>query len=454
MRLVDRLSHKPAAGAPLGAAPASQPTSSEVVSIASRLHARILDRLDLTVVAQLSPEELTVRLRPIVDQLVNADHIAVSDEERGAIVESVVHELTGLGPLEQILKDPSISDVLVNGCDKVFVERGGKLVQVDVRFRDDRHLTHTIQRIVARIGRRIDESSPMVDARLVDGSRVNAVIPPLAVDGPALSIRRFGSRPMQAQDLLKYGAYSQEMLDYLYHAVRSRCTILITGGTGAGKTTLLNVLSSFIPADERILTVEDAAELRLNQPHVVRLEARPANLEGKGEVSIRDLVRNALRMRPDRIVVGECRGAEVLDMLQAMNTGHEGSLSTIHANNTRDAINRLVTMLGMAGTAFSEETMKTLIGRAIHVIVHVARQSDGKRKVTGISEITGQMGATIQLHDVFVYERTGVAANGAILGQHKMTGRSTLPQMNRPGAQVAHPAVDSAPPQRPNGGPR
>jgi pilus assembly protein CpaF len=461
MRLVDRLTHNNRPGGLVPAAqstPAAPAQTREVVSIASRLHAKILDRLDLAVVSQLSPEELAARLRPIVEQLVASERIVVSDDEKAAIVDGVVHELTGLGPLEALLKDPSISDILVNAADKVFVERAGKLVQVDVRFRDDRHLLHTIQRIVARIGRRVDESSPMVDARLADGSRVNAVIPPLAVDGPSLSIRRFGSRPLQAQDLLKAGALTQEMLDYLYIAVKNRCTILITGGTGAGKTTLLNMLSSFIPLDERILTVEDAAELRLNQPHVVRLEARPANLEGKGEVTIRDLVKNALRMRPDRIVVGECRGAEVLDMLQAMNTGHEGSLSTVHANNTRDAINRLVTMLGMAGTAFSEETMKTLIGRAIHLIVHVARFSDGKRRVTGISEVTGQMGATIQLHDVFVFEKTGVGPNGQIVGVHRMTGRSTLPQIARAYGQQAQPPqaqpqpAHSAQPQHPRPG--
>ncbi|HJZ87492.1 MAG TPA: CpaF family protein [Polyangia bacterium] len=426
MRLADRLGHKSGEAGP---APAPPTARHDVATIAARLHGRILDRLDLTAVSQLAPDELRQRLRQIVEQLTAAERLTTSEEERNAVVESVMDELIGLGPLESVLRDPTVSDVLVNGCERVYVERGGKLMPVDVRFRDNRHLTHTIQRIVARIGRRIDESSPMVDARLPDGSRVNAVIPPLAIDGPALSIRRFGARPLSVQDLLRAGALSAEMLDYLYHAVRARRTILITGGTGAGKTTMLNALSSFIPADERIITVEDAAELRLAQPHVVRLESRPQNLEGKGEVSIRDLVRNALRMRPDRIVVGEVRGAEVLDMLQAMNTGHEGSLSTIHANNTRDAISRLTTMLGMAGTAFTEETMKTLIARAIHIVVHISRLQDGKRRVTGISEITGQMGATIQMHDVFSFERTGVAPNGAVLGQHKVQARSTLTQV-------------------------
>jgi pilus assembly protein CpaF len=428
MRLADRLGQK--GGASLAATPVTT-AQREVATIVARLHARILERLDLAAVSQLPVEELRPRLRAIVEQLIAAERLMASESERNAVVESVMDELVGLGPLEPLLKDPTVSDVLVNGCERVFVERGGKLLAADVRFRDDRHLVTTIQRIVARIGRRIDESSPMVDARLPDGSRVNAVIPPLAIDGPALSIRRFGNRPLLAQDLVRNGAMSQEMLEYLQNAVRARRTILITGGTGAGKTTLLNVLSSFIPPDERIITVEDAAELRLGQPHVVRLESRPANLEGKGEISIRDLVRNALRMRPDRIVVGEVRGPEVLDMLQAMNTGHEGSLSTIHANNTRDAVSRLTTMLGMSGTAFTEETMKTLIARAIHVVVHVARLQDGKRRITGVAEITGQMGATIQMHDVFSFERTGVAPNGTVLGVHKTQARSTMTQAFR-----------------------
>jgi len=418
----------PAASAPVveAAVPAISSVSREVAGIVARMHSRIIDRLDLAAVAQMPPAELRQRLRAIVDQLVVADKIALSEGEREAVATSVIDEILGLGPLEPILKDPGVSDILVNGADTIFIEKRGKLQKVEARFRNDQHLIHTIQRIVARVGRRIDESSPMVDARLTDGSRVNAVIPPLALDGPALSIRRFSAKPLQAQDLLKNGAATPAMLDYLSTAVAQRCTVLITGGTGAGKTTLLNVLSSFIPPDERIITVEDSAELRLVQPHVVRLETRPPNLEGKGEVSIRDLVRNALRMRPDRIVVGEVRGGEVLDMLQAMNTGHEGSLSTIHANSTRDALGRLTTMLGMAGTQLAEDTMKTMIARAIHIIVHVARFKDGQRRITGISEITGQMGATVNLHDVFVFERRGVSEKGTVLGSHKYLARSTM----------------------------
>jgi pilus assembly protein CpaF len=402
------------------------PAKQDLSSIVARLHPKILDRLDLAAVSTLSHDELRLRLRTIVEQVIQAERIAVSTDEREAVVDSVVNELTGLGPLETLLKDPSISDVLVNGHDKVFVERNGKLAVADVRFRDDRHLIHTIQRMVARVGRRIDESSPMCDARLPDGSRVNAIIPPLAIDGPTLSIRRFGARPLMAQDLIKVGACSTEMMAYLQHAVRAKCTILIAGGTGAGKTTLLNALSSFVPSSERIITAEDAAELRLAQPHVVRLEARPPNLEGKGEVTIRDLVRNALRMRPDRIVVGEVRGAEVLDMLQAMNTGHDGSLATVHANSAEDAIARLMTMLGMAGTAFSEETMATLISRALHIVVHVSRMQDGKRRITGISEVIGQQGTSITMHQVFAFERTGITSDGGVIGRHVQKATSMM----------------------------
>src|SRR5262249_17759911 len=298
--------------------------------------------------------------------------------------------------------------------------------QVDVRFRDDRHLIHTIQRMVAKVGRRVDESSPMVDARLPDGSRVNAIIPPLAIDGPSLSIRRFGARPLMAQELVRSGSCSNEMMAYLQQAVRAKCTILIAGGTGAGKTTMLNALSAFLPPGERILTIEDAAELRLAQPHVIRLEARPPNLEGKGEVTIRDLVKNALRMRPDRIVVGEVRGAEVLDRLQAMTPGPEGSLATIHANSADDAISRLMTMLGMAGTAFSEETMATLISRALHIVIHISRMQDGKRRITGISEVVGQNATQIRMHQVFAFERSGLTSDGGIIGRHVQKAASQL----------------------------
>jgi len=398
----------------------------DLASIASRLHQKILDRLDLAAVSQLAPDELRGRLRAILEPLIVAEGITVSSHELAALGEQLLDELTGYGPLEVLLGDPTVSDVLVNGFDRVFVERDGKLALTDVRFRDDKHLLHTIQRMVARIGRRIDESSPMVDARLPDGSRVNAVIPPLAIDGPSLSIRRFAQKALGGEELVRAGALSADMLNYLHVAVRARCSILVSGGTGAGKTTLLNLLSGFISKRERIITIEDAAELRLQQPHVVRLESRPPNLEGKGAVQIRDLVKNALRMRPDRILVGEVRGAEVLDMLQAMNTGHDGSMATIHANSPDDAMSRLMTMLGMTGTPLAEQTMATMIARSVHVVVQVARMQDGKRRITAISEVLGNEGTSLPLHQVFGYERTGTTSDGTLLGRHVQHAPSML----------------------------
>jgi pilus assembly protein CpaF len=398
----------------------------DMASLAQRLHQKILDRLDLAAVSELSAEDLRARLRTIVEQLVVAERIAMSAHEQAALVSQILDELTGHGPLEGLLHDPSVSDVLVNRFDQVYVERHGKLSLTDVRFRDDRHLIHTIQRMVARIGRRIDESSPMCDARLPDGSRVNAIIPPLAIDGAALSIRRFSAKALSGDDLVDAGALSTDMLNYLHLAVRARCSILISGGTGAGKTTMLNMLSGFVSKRERIITVEDAAELRMQQPHCVRLESRPPNLEGKGQVTIRDLVKNALRMRPDRIIVGEVRGGEVLDMLQAMNTGHDGSMATVHANSPEDSMSRLMTMLGMTGTPLAEDTMATMITRAVHVVVQVSRMQDGKRRVTGISEVIGNTGSAIQLHSVFKYERTGTSSDGAIIGRHVQTASTML----------------------------
>jgi len=398
----------------------------DMASLAQRLHQKILDRIDLAQVSRMSPEELRPRLRAIVEQLVVAERIAMTDAEQTALADQILDELTGHGPLEGLLNDPTVSDVLVNGYDKVYVERHGKIEQTNVRFRDNAHLVHTIQRMVARVGRRIDESSPMVDARLPDGSRVNAIIPPLALDGASLSIRRFGNKALTGKDLVNMGAMSEPMLRYLHAAVRSHCSILVAGGTGAGKTTLLNLLSGFIAKEERIITIEDAAELRLVQPHVVRLESRPPNLEGKGEVKIRDLVKNALRMRPDRIVVGEVRGGEVLDMLQAMNTGHEGSMATIHANSAKDSMNRLMTMLGMTGSTLAEQTMATMISRAIHVVVHLSRMQDGKRRVTEICEVSGQSGLDIDLNQVFRYERSGFTSDGSMIGRHIQVADTVL----------------------------
>jgi pilus assembly protein CpaF len=407
--------------------PVKRRASSDLAAIAQKLHPEILDRLDLARVSELEPDRLRARLRAIVAHLVQQEGIEISSAEQASLVESILDELTGHGPLEILLQDPAVSDVLVNGPDSVYVERNGLLEQTSVRFRDDAHLIHTIQRMVAKVGRRIDEASPMVDARLPDGSRVNAIIPPLALDGPTLSIRRFGGQAFTGDSLVAAGAMSPQILSYLKQAVHSKRSILIAGGTGAGKTTLLNVLSGFIRAGERIISAEDAAELRLELPHVVRLESRPPNLEGKGAVTIRDLVRNALRMRPDRIIVGEVRGAEVLDMLQAMNTGHDGSMATVHANSADDATSRLMTMLGMTGTPLSEDTMANLIARALHVVVHVARMEDGKRRITEVCEVVGQDGSFIEMNPIFRFEPVGMTRDGQIIGEHAQIG---TPSMN------------------------
>jgi pilus assembly protein CpaF len=346
--------------------------------------------------------------------------LSVSERER--LVNDVQHELFGLGPLEPLLKDPTISDILVNSHNTIYIERRGKIERTNVRFKDDEHLMRVIERIVSSVGRRIDESSPMVDARLQDGSRVNAIIPPLAIDGPVVSIRRFGSDPLRMSSLIEFNALTKDIADMLQMVVTARLNLLISGGTGAGKTTLLNALSAFIPENERIVTIEDSAELQLQQPHVVRLETRPPNIEGRGEVTQRDLVRNALRMRPDRIVIGEVRGGEAIDMLQAMNTGHDGSLTTIHANTPRDALARLETMIQMTGMRLSDRAMRQQIASALNLVVQVARMSDGSRRVTSISEITGMEGETITMQEIFQYERTGVDKEGQVLGRFRPTG--------------------------------
>jgi pilus assembly protein CpaF len=346
--------------------------------------------------------------------------LSVSERER--LVSDVQHELFGLGPLEPLLKDPTISDILVNRHDTIYIERRGKIERTNVTFKDDEHLMRVIERIVSSVGRRIDESSPMVDARLQDGSRVNAIIPPLAIDGPVVSIRRFGSDPLKMAMLIENKALTKDIADMLQMVVHARLNVLISGGTGAGKTTLLNALSAFIPENERIVTIEDSAELQLQQPHTVRLETRPPNIEGRGEVTQRDLVRNALRMRPDRIVIGEVRGGEAIDMLQAMNTGHDGSLTTIHANTPRDALSRLETMIQMTGMRLSDRAMRQQVASAINLVVQVARLSDGSRRITSISEITGMEGETITMQEIFQYERTGVDSQGTVLGRFRPTG--------------------------------
>jgi pilus assembly protein CpaF len=342
--------------------------------------------------------------------------------EREALITDVINELFGLGPLEMLLRDPAISDILVNRYNQVYVEREGKLVETDVVFKDDRHLMQIIERIVSSVGRRVDESTPMVDARLADGSRVNAIIPPLALDGPAMSIRRFRTDRLGAEDLVARESWTDPMLEFLRACIACRLNLIVSGGTGAGKTTLLNILSSFIGPTERIVTIEDAAELMLRQRHVVRLETRPANIEGKGSVRARELVVNALRMRPDRIIVGEVRSEEALDMLQAMNTGHDGSLTTIHANSPRDALYRLDTMVAMANLNIPDKAIKQQVASAVNLIVQVSRMADGTRKVTGIAEITGMEGEVITMQDIFVFERTGLGPNGKVTGRFRATG--------------------------------
>jgi pilus assembly protein CpaF len=390
--------------------------------IKGRVHRRLLERLNLTQLDALERTQVLVEVRKVVHELLQQESVPLNYGEREELVGQVLDEVFGYGPLEPLLKDPEIADILVNGCNQVYIEKHGKLIESDVRFKDDRHLLQIIDRIVSAVGRRIDESSPMVDARLPDGSRVNAIIPPLAIDGPALSIRKFKRDALSGEDLLRYDSITAPMLELLEGIVKARLNILISGGTGAGKTTLLNILSSFIPEDERVVTIEDSAELQLRQPHVVRLETRPSNVEGQGEVPMRMLLINALRMRPDRVVVGEVRGGEAIDMLQAMNTGHDGSITTLHANSPRDALGRLETMISMANLNLPERAMRQQIASAIDVIIQVSRLSDGKRKVINVSEIVGMEGEIITMQDIFVYERQGIGEEGAVIGRFKPTG--------------------------------
>jgi len=388
----------------------------------SRLHRMLINRMDLTKLGMLEPEQLHEEVARLAASLLAQEDTPLSTVERERLIHEVRHELFGLGPLEQLLADTTISDILVNSPANVYIERGGKLEKTNIAFKDNEHLMRVIERIVSSVGRRIDESSPMVDARLKDGSRVNAIIPPLSLDGPVLSIRRFGTEPLRMAKLLEKGALTSDMAQMFEMCVIARLNVVISGGTGAGKTTLLNALSAYIPAEQRIVTIEDSAELQMQQPHVVRLETRPPNIEGKGEVTQRDLVKNALRMRPDRIVIGEVRGAEAIDMLQAMNTGHDGSLTTIHANTSRDALARLETMIQMTGMRLSDRAMRQQIASAVNVVIQVARLSDGTRRITSISEITGMEGETITMQDVFIYERKGVDQDGRVLGRFRPTG--------------------------------
>jgi len=388
----------------------------------ARLHRTLINRMDLTKLQSLTQEQVHGEVSRLAEAVLAQEAMPLSVSERERLVNDVQHELFGLGPLEPLLADPTISDILVNSHKTIYIERRGKIERTNVQFKDDEHLMRVIERIVSSVGRRIDESSPMVDARLQDGSRVNAIIPPLSIDGPVVSIRRFGSDPLKMSMLIDYKALTKDIADMLQMVVTARLNILISGGTGAGKTTLLNALSAYIPENERIVTIEDSAELQLQQPHVVRLETRPPNIEGRGEVTQRDLVKNALRMRPDRIVIGEVRGGEAIDMLQAMNTGHDGSLTTVHANTPRDALARLETMIQMTGMRLSDRAMRQQIASALNLVVQVARMSDGSRRVTSISEITGMEGETITMQEIFQYERTGVDKEGTVLGRFRPTG--------------------------------
>src|SRR5216117_1384964 len=401
-----------------------QTTSPDVIlqDLRLRIHRKLIDTLDLSKLSNLEMERVKVEIRRILEDMVMAESIPLSRADRDRLVMEVQHEVFGLGPLETLMKDSEISDILVNSSSQIYVERYGKLEKTDVRFRDDAHLMQIIERIVTRVGRRVDESSPMVDARLADGSRVNAIIPPLALDGPVLSIRRFGRDPVTARHMLENRTLTDPMLEVLSRMVKGRINLLISGGTGAGKTTLLNVLSGFIPDYERVVTIEDAAELQLKQEHVVRLETRPPNIEGKGAIRQRQLVINSLRMRPDRIIVGEVRGEEAFDMLQAMNTGHEGSLTTVHANSQRDALARIESMFSMANLNIPERAVRHQIASAIHAVVQIARLSDGARKVIAVCEVTGVEGEVISMQDIFLFERIGVDNSGKVRGTFHATG--------------------------------
>src|SRR3989441_5324871 len=398
------------------------PARQQYLELKANVHRKLLNRLNLEALAQSDRARAESEIRTLLSELLSEENTPLSLGERENLFLELVDDVFGLGPLEPLLRDPSISDILVNTHKNVFVERGGILERVTTTFQDDRHLLRVIDRIVSGVGRRVDDSSPMVDARLPDGSRVNAIIPPLAVDGPLLSIRRFPTERLKAQDLVNIRSMTRPMLEFLEHCVRARLNMLISGGTGAGKTTLLNVLSSFISERERIVTIEDSAELQLQQPHVVRMECRPPNVEGKGAVRQRELVINALRMRPDRIVIGEVRGGEALDMLQAMNTGHDGSLTTIHANNPRDAIARLETMCLMAEINLPDKAIRQQIASAVSLIVQVARLSDGARRVMQISEVTGLSDDMVTLQDIFVFDRLGIGPNNRVLGRFRATG--------------------------------
>jgi pilus assembly protein CpaF len=405
-----------------------------------RVHRRLLETLDLNEARRMPVEQLHAECSRRVDELLNEQGTPLSAPEKRQLLRDVMDEIFGLGPLEEFLRDPSISDILANGPHRVYIERYGRIEETDAQFRDDAHMMHVIQRIAARVGRRIDEGSPMLDARLQDGSRVNAIIPPLALDGPALSIRRFGATPIEIDTLLQLHALTTEMAQFLEACVKSRLNILISGGTGSGKTTMLNVLSKWIPSTERVVTIEDAAELKMQREHVVRLETRPQNIEGRGEVTQRDLLRNSLRMRPDRIIIGEVRGAESLDMLQAMNTGHEGSMTTVHSNGPRDAMGRIENMVSMAGLNFPVRVIRQQMTSALNIVIHLDRLTGGKRRLVYIAEVTGMEGDVICLQDLFLFRQAGISPDGHAKGQFEACGvrPRVLDRLIAEGADLPH----------------
>jgi pilus assembly protein CpaF len=402
--------------------PSPSSARTDLTAVKAAIHRKLIQKLNLERLAGVKREDVRREVAIILEELVVGDATPMNLQERESISQEVLDEVFGLGPIEPLLADPTVSDILVNAFDKVYVERKGLLEATSVKFRDDAHLVSIIDRIVSAVGRRVDESSPMVDARLPDGSRVNAVIPPLAVDGPCLSIRKFAREPLTAEDLIVGNAFTRPMLELMQGCVRARLNILISGGTGAGKTTLLNVLSSYLSDRERIVTIEDAAELQLHQSHVVRLETRPPNIEGKGAIYSRQLLVNTLRMRPDRIIVGEVRGEEALDMLQAMNTGHDGSLTTVHANSPRDALSRLETMVAMSGLNIPDSAVRRQIASAIDLVIQVTRLSDGTRKVTNLAEITGMEGDVVTMQDIFIFRKKGIKENGDVVGSFQPVG--------------------------------
>ena len=416
------------------------PAQEQYEALKLHIHTRLVDRLDMNRIAEIDPKTLRNDIRGVVEQLCDTENPLLNRNERQRLVNEILDETLGFGPLELLLKDDKIGDIMINGPKNVYIEKEGKIQKSDVVFRDNEHLLQIIDRVVSRVGRRVDETSPMVDARLPDGSRFNAIIPPLALDGPVVTIRMFGSKPLSQDDLLRFKAFTPEMLTLMEGAMKARLNVIISGGTGSGKTTLLNTLSSFIHPEHRVITIEDAAELQLQQDHVVRLETRPSNIEGRGAVTATDLVKNALRMRPDRIIIGECRGAETLDMIQAMNTGHEGSMTTVHANTPRDALSRLETMISMAGLELPIRALRSQFAAAVDLIIQASRLQGGPRKVTSISEVIGMEGDTIIMQEIFAFRPIGVDGNGRAHGDFVATGirPSFMDRLEQAGCHLPH----------------